>query len=808
MHAGARRHRVGGRAARRRPDRRVLPGRAPDPVVTRRASWAASPLDGRAAAVYGRLVMRRVALLWRSAPASASARPQSPRRAGATSWRSTCSAAASPARRVTVRITPPSGAILSPVHIRTERGEAVHLTGVTQEASVTVRVPQPRTRQRQRGDDRRRALLDARATTGRARPSRRRRRSAAPRPSPPAHGQRRRRRLAQASASSRVGGGRWRSGGSGTSGVRATVSAAMMNRAASGNGRPGGGGARCWRKRSSNSSTAAQTSACGASSPTAHDSRARSSDSVGSPPPNARPIAEIRCVTTRSSSGCRRGSDGARRVADPQRILARDQPRDLAAHDRAQRLVAHARLQRAAQRGTTRRAAAARTASRCAHTICDGATSENSAMWSAGFHHAVSMKTFGCSGSTCHSHARSEIPAWARISRASGNSLESSTVSRPSAGIAAAGVDQDRHAPLVRDRDDLAHARLGHRELLGARVQLDADRARVQAAARLGRRMVARVEPAERHQPAVRGGRRRDRDVVRARVAVRLVHREHDRARARAAPSRSISSAGVCLKPSGSLAPMCVCASKSENGPCAASMLSRTRGAGSRRCPTYGAATLPTPRDTGAHAIPPRARPHRDGASRDRGHAAAAARGLPLPPDRLPQRAGRRLPAADRRRGDVHRRLARAGAPRLPRAGRAPRRRWWSSSERSRSSKSRSRPSGRQRRRQAPDRLLDQLGRRADVEPREAGARRAEVQPARTARRGRARGTTAAGSSPSPAAGSPATSGSSPARGTRRRPPPAAATAASAWLAAIVASVSSSHASPSRNAASAAITPR
>ena len=43
--------------------------------------------------------------------------------------------------RVTVKLTPPSGAILSPVHIRTDRGEMVHLTGVTQQASVTVRVP-------------------------------------------------------------------------------------------------------------------------------------------------------------------------------------------------------------------------------------------------------------------------------------------------------------------------------------------------------------------------------------------------------------------------------------------------------------------------------------------------------------------------------------------------------------------------------------------------------------------------------------------------------------------------------------------
>jgi hypothetical protein len=43
--------------------------------------------------------------------------------------------------RVTVRIVPPSGAILSPVHVRAGNREVVHLTGVTQEASVTVRLP-------------------------------------------------------------------------------------------------------------------------------------------------------------------------------------------------------------------------------------------------------------------------------------------------------------------------------------------------------------------------------------------------------------------------------------------------------------------------------------------------------------------------------------------------------------------------------------------------------------------------------------------------------------------------------------------
>jgi hypothetical protein len=43
--------------------------------------------------------------------------------------------------RVTVRIVPPSGTMLSPVHVRAGDREVVHLTGVSQEASVTVRLP-------------------------------------------------------------------------------------------------------------------------------------------------------------------------------------------------------------------------------------------------------------------------------------------------------------------------------------------------------------------------------------------------------------------------------------------------------------------------------------------------------------------------------------------------------------------------------------------------------------------------------------------------------------------------------------------
>jgi len=48
--------------------------------------------------------------------------------------------------RVAVRIEPPSDAILSPVHIRANGREVVHLTGVTGDASVNLRLPSSRGR--------------------------------------------------------------------------------------------------------------------------------------------------------------------------------------------------------------------------------------------------------------------------------------------------------------------------------------------------------------------------------------------------------------------------------------------------------------------------------------------------------------------------------------------------------------------------------------------------------------------------------------------------------------------------------------
>ena len=81
---------------------------------------------------------------------------------------------------------------------------------------------------------------------------------------------------------------------------------------------------------------------------------------------------------------------------------------------------------------------------------------------------------------------------------ASGNSPLRATVSRPSAGMPAAGVDQDRHAPLVGERHEAAHGGLVEAELLGPRVQLDPARAGVQGARGLRDGVVARVDAAVR----------------------------------------------------------------------------------------------------------------------------------------------------------------------------------------------------------------------------------------------------------------------------------------------------------------------
>ena len=98
---------------------------------------------------------------------------------------------------------------------------------------------------------------------------------------------------------------------------------------------------------------------------------------------------------------------------------------------------------------------------------------------------------------------------------------------------AAAGVHEDGHAGLGREREDRAQRRMVEGEVLGARMQLEPARARSQAALRLGPRVLARVEPREGHQAAGGVAGLGQHAVVGLGVAARLVHREDDRARPR-----------------------------------------------------------------------------------------------------------------------------------------------------------------------------------------------------------------------------------------------------------------------------------
>ena len=98
---------------------------------------------------------------------------------------------------------------------------------------------------------------------------------------------------------------------------------------------------------------------------------------------------------------------------------------------------------------------------------------------------------------------------------------------------AAAGVDQDRHAPLGGQPEHRVEPALAEVELLRPGVQLDAARAPVEAALRLGDRLRGEVEPAERDErPVGRRGPLEDAVVGHpvGREAVRVVQRERERA--------------------------------------------------------------------------------------------------------------------------------------------------------------------------------------------------------------------------------------------------------------------------------------
>ena len=121
------------------------------------------------------------------------------------------------------------------------------------------------------------------------------------------------------------------------------------------------------------------------------------------------------------------------------------------------------------------------------------------------------------------------MPAWAMISCAAGYAVDEAREVVGDRREPASTVDEDRYAPLGRDREHRREALVVEHELLRARVQLDAARAAVEAALGFVDGIFGQVEPDEGDHPAVRARGEFERAVVaraKARMPVRLVEAE------------------------------------------------------------------------------------------------------------------------------------------------------------------------------------------------------------------------------------------------------------------------------------------
>ena len=266
---------------------------------------------------------------------------------------------------------------------------------------------------------------------------------------------------------------------------------------------------------------------------------------------------------------------------------------------------------------------------------------------SAGSHHAVSTNRFGCSGSTRHSHARSEIAAWARISRASVNSPDSRTVSCPSAGMPrpawiSTGTRRSCASATISrtaGSDSVKRSARGC-SLMPLAPASRQRRASVSGSARGSTRQNATSRPPDSAAAASTRS-------LAGRIAVRLVHGEHDAARAGTGSSPASSSLGGLPGAVGiGVADVRVRVEQPRVAEVGAEAVppgaqDRVDGVHRARDPIQAP---PPMADTAGHALPPRARPHRDAAPRDRGHAAAAQRGLPVAHHGLPERPRARVP--------------------------------------------------------------------------------------------------------------------------------------------------------------------
>ena len=109
----------------------------------------------------------------------------------------------------------------------------------------------------------------------------------------------------------------------------------------------------------------------------------------------------------------------------------------------------------------------------------------------------------------------SAMPAWAMISSASG--WRSTSLAEPLGDRRqpAPAVDEDRHAPLRREREHRLQPLVGEEKALRPRMELDAARAAVEAALGLLDGALGEVEADERDEPAAGLLGPRERAVVR-----------------------------------------------------------------------------------------------------------------------------------------------------------------------------------------------------------------------------------------------------------------------------------------------------
>ena len=149
-----------------------------------------------------------------------------------------------------------------------------------------------------------------------------------------------------------------------------------------------------------------------------------------------------------------------------------------------------------------------------------------------------------------------------------GGAGQTSTACRPSAGIPRPAWTRIGSRRSSASANTACEVRVVERELLGARVELDArarPRSRQRSASASG--VAVRVEPAEREQPAAGGLRLRDHHVVGGRIAVGLVHREDEGARVDPLERADRAARGCSCSRRGRSRPMCVWASSGSSPP-------------------------------------------------------------------------------------------------------------------------------------------------------------------------------------------------------------------------------------------------